>query len=191
MQTIWGRFYFLMLKKIETSRFFWGWSRVIRNPQPARVPARHDRRSAQDLRSLRLWRHGCLVLAVGLLPLAAAEASNGTAKLDEKLDEKVAYKEVTGTVTYVGKRAMNVEYAVTKEGSYEMMLPYDASVRVARVRSLADFKQGDTVRVKYRQTYRHGDKGEKIVLDTVATEIALVRSAPSASTFRSDDTTVE
>lgn len=92
--------------------------------------------------------------------------------------EKLAYKEATGTVVHVGKQAISVEYLVTKEGSYEMLLPVGQETKLKHVRSFDELKRGDTVRVKYEQVYREGEKGERVILKTTATEIALVRSAP-------------
>lgn len=103
-------------------------------------------------------------------PLAQAELS--------ETDEKVAYDVVTGTVGSVSKQAISVEYSRTKTGSYEMLLPLTEETRLEHLKSLDELKTGDTIRARYQQTYREGDKGERIILKTAATEIALIRRAP-------------
>ena len=120
-----------------------------------------------------------LLLLVVAAPAVGADTGNS--------EEKLAYKEVTGTVVHVGKRAISVEYAVTKDGSYEMILPFDADLKLARLRSLSELKAGDTVKVGYQQTYLDGDDGKPVVLKTVATMITLLRTAPKTALHSRED----
>ena len=118
---------------------------------------------------------GCFACAVGLdaaVKPTAVKPSDGVAS-----DEKLERKSVTGQVTYVGKRALSVEYQNTAEGLYEMLLPFSESMRLAHLRSLSELKQGDTVRVQYEQTYREGEKSERVILKTIVKEIALIKRA--------------
>lgn len=102
-------------------------------------------------------------------------------------EESVAYDEVRGQVTSVTKRAISVEYAQKNNASYEMLLPFTQDIRLSHLRNLSELKPGDTVKVRYTQTYRENDKGEKVILNTVATDLALIRRAPTSG-FSSRET---
>ena len=108
---------------------------------------------------------------------AAAELKPAQAAAPE---ERVELKTVTGDVVYVGKQAISVEYASTKKGGFEMLLPLSSDTALVRLRSLEELKRGDTVKVRYEQTSRETDKkDERVILKTIAREIALIRHAPT------------
>lgn len=125
----------------------------------------------------------CLSLFVlaGLLCVTApvAMAQPATSGVELKEGEKIAYDEVKGEVTVVGKRAISVEFSQTKDSSDEMLLPISPETKVTHAHGYEELKRGDTVRVTYRQVYRENEDGERIILKTTATEIARLRSAPT------------
>lgn len=96
----------------------------------------------------------------------------------QEAEGQVESKEVMGEVASVSSSSISVEYSRTKQGSYEMLLPVGTETRFERLKSLAEVKAGDTVRVRYAQTYKDGEDGKRIVLKTLATHISLVRPAP-------------
>lgn len=96
-------------------------------------------------------------------------------------EEKVAANEVKGRVVTITKRAISVEYDSKEQASYEMLLPLAKDIRLSHLQDLSELKQGDTVRVKYEQTYTENDKGERMILKTLATDLTLLRSAPKNS----------
>ena len=109
---------------------------------------------------------------------ASAHAGAGAAA------EQVAYEEVKGRVVSVTTQAVSVEYATKDQASYEMLLPFTQNVRLSHLRSLSELKPGDTVTVKYARTYKENDQGEKVILSTVATNLALMRRAPTSALLR-------
>jgi len=106
--------------------------------------------------------------------------------------EKIQYGEVTGTVSAVNKMGIAVEYSRTRTGSSEMYLPLSDRVRLERLRSLAELQPGATVKVRYEQVYKEGEKeDQQIILKTVATAVSLVRSAPKEGTLGSREEATE
>ena len=121
-----------------------------------------------------------LALPLALLIGLGAPAFAATTKDAPKpaADEKVDTKTVTGQITGMTKRTLSVEYEQTAEGSYEMLLPFDGTVKLERLKTLQQLSRGDTVAVRYEQTYRVNEKGERVILKTVAKQVSLVRTAP-------------
>lgn len=121
-----------------------------------------------------------MVMAGGLPVAAEIKAAQAAAT-----DEKVEQKTVTGKLGMVRPHQISVEDV--KKGSYahEYLLPLAKDVRLHHVREFAELQQGDTVKVTYQQTSKKNEKGEKILLKTLATDIALVKSAASSSRLTS------
>ena len=92
--------------------------------------------------------------------------------------EKTVEKNVTGTVMFIRKNKMSVEFS-GKEGAGDMYIPLDANVKLQRAKSFSEIKQGDKVKVKYKLTYLDPKEkgGEPVVLKTVGIEITLLKSA--------------
>ncbi len=100
-----------------------------------------------------------------------------TATKDEKKkDEKVVEKTVKGMVSYIRKDKMAVEYGENAEGGLEILLGIAKDAKFKKAASTADIAQGDTVAVKYLETYRDPKTpgGEKFVVSMVVSEITLV-----------------
>ena len=97
-----------------------------------------------------------------------------------KPEERIVQKEVSGQVIWVGKRAISVEYDRTASEVLEILLPFDGkTLKLERLKSLAELKRGDTIHVRYNQTLRKNEEtGEESVVNTAATQVALVRQAP-------------
>ena len=123
-----------------------------------------------------------LAASVSLLVVGLAEA--GISDHARDLEEQVAYEEVKGRVVSVSTHAISVEYSQKDQASYEMLLPLTRDIRLSHLRSLSELKPGDTVTVKYAQTYKENDQGEKVILSTVATNLALMRRAPTSALLR-------
>lgn len=100
---------------------------------------------------------------------------------DMQPDEKIREKTVTGQVNSITKRAISIEYASKKDGSYEMLLPLGQQMRFVRLQGLADLRQGDTVEVTYQQRYKDVEDGEPMILGTTAQEVALIKRAQQHS----------
>lgn len=160
--------------KKETGSVFWRWwawwswvspvtVTVVTSPAPRRLRERSLRR--------------CVFWGLLLAIASSIWAAQLRADVDAP-EEKVESKEVTGEVASVSASAISIEYSKTKQGSYEMLLPVGKETRLERLKSLVELKARDTVRVRYEQTYKEDDKGERIVLKTLATQISLVRPAP-------------
>lgn len=102
----------------------------------------------------------------------------GSAVGTSEPEQKVEYKEVTGEVSAVSKRGIAVEYSRTRTGSSEMFLPFADHVKLQRVQDLTQLQPGDTVKVRFEQTYTEDKDGERTVLKTTATEVEMMRRAP-------------
>ncbi len=100
----------------------------------------------------------------------------------KKPDVKTMEKKVTGTVMFIRKNKISVEFEATEEGGEDMYLPLDKEVKVQRVKDFSEIKQGDRVEVKYKQTYLEPKEkgGEPVILDTKGTLITVLKSAPPA-----------
>ena len=110
---------------------------------------------------------------------APAAVAKNTAKEVKKKDEKVVERTVKGTVSFIRKDKMAVEYAADDEGGQEILLGVAKDVKFKKAKGLADIVQGDSVAVKYLETYREpkAPGGEKFVVSMVVSEIALVGKA--------------
>ena len=130
----------------------------------------------------------CTVLLAILVGTAARPGAGWAAETKET----VVSKEVTGDITYVGKRSISVETGRTGSASQEMLLPVSADTKFDLLRSLGELKRGDTVRVKYDQTLKEKELGkEPSLLKTIATKVTLVRRAPPPGTLQSKTGTGE
>lgn len=85
-------------------------------------------------------------------------------------------KTITGTIVAMNKRTLSVEYQPTPEETYELLLPYDDTVTLERVRAMQELKPGDTIQVTFRQVYRPREDGEPMLMKTTTTAVALVKT---------------
>ena len=93
-------------------------------------------------------------------------------------DAKKKREVIEGQVVYVGKRAMSVEFKQSKEGGFEMQLPYGEKMTVEGVKSVSELHYGDRVKVGVEQTYRDMPEGkEPQILKTEVLVVALVSRA--------------
>lgn len=153
----------------------------------AAAPPVSVRLRGSALRRCGFWaRISALVLMIALGGGSAARAAEGTSTAETKSDEQVEQKTVTGEVMGATKRAISVEFSRTPTESTEMLLPVDGKTAVERLKSLADLRRGDRVSVEYQQTYREDEHGERIILRTIATRVALLRSASNEGALRGD-----
>lgn len=128
---------------------------------------------------LRIQSGEWLAIAV-LLFLGISWAGLPMAQAAEELKEegKVQVASVTGRVSAVSKQGIAVEYAYTSKTSKEMYLPLAEKVRLQRLQDLKEINPGDTVEVRYQQTYKEEPDEKKTILKTAATEISLLKKAP-------------
>ncbi len=148
----------------------------VRGPEP-RFGARPDMKKIEPVPiCLSLF---LLVVLCGVFwaPLLQAEMSES--------EEKTQYGEVTGSVSAVSKQGIADEYSRTRKSSSEMFLPLSDHVRLVRMADLGQLKAGDTVKVRYEQTYTEDKDGKRTVLNTTGTEIAMMRRAPPEGTLAS------
>ena len=148
-----------------------------------------ERRRQVILWTISQWmrRHGAwcvLVLSFSVVTAGTALAKEASPVLDadktvdseKKKDEKTVEKTVKGTVSFIRKSKMAVEYAATEKGGEEIFLTIDKDVTVKNVKKFSDIARGDTVQVRYVETYRDPKEkgGERFVLSMVVKEISFV-----------------
>lgn len=126
----------------------------------------------------------CLGLSLGwgVAPSVAVEA-----EMPAEPEPKVTEGQMRGEVSAVSREGISVEYARTKDSASEMYLPLDQDVEFTRLAGVSDLRPGDRVAVHYRQTYRDGPEDERVILNTVATHIALMRRAPEPGALMSTE----
>jgi hypothetical protein len=133
-------------------------------------------------------RRGGMLILKGLALLACAWAASAAAATEQAApaeDLQYIQKEVTGNISYVGKRAISVEL----DPQTEMLLPVSPQTKLERLGSLAELKLGDRVTVVYRQGYKKADQGEMTLMETVALHVALMRRAPPKGTLQATSST--
>ena len=92
---------------------------------------------------------------------------------------KVAVTRVTGEVTAASSAGIAVQFSSTAEGAQEIYLPLDEKTKFQRFLHPSQLKAGDTVQVVYEQQYKEPEKGKRVFLGAVATEVTLLRQAPA------------
>jgi hypothetical protein len=109
----------------------------------------------------------------------ASKSQETSASDAKKKDEKTVEKAVKGTVTFIRKNKVAVEFAATAQGGEEILLAIGKDAQVKNVKTFSDIAQGDRVQVKYLETYREPKEkgGEPFVLSMVVQEIALLSKA--------------
>ena len=179
---MWANWWYRIWQEV---RWIWRWVSVIVSPVALCVIPHLEQESGSRFfyrvsDTSRVKK--CLTFLLACF-LWASSASAGPSELEERLE----HKKVTGELVTVTKQAISVEYSRTAKASYEMLLPITQDTKLVKVRSLDELQPGDTVKVQYEQTYREGEDGERIVLKTVATEIALVRQAPKQALISKEE----
>ena len=120
---------------------------------------------------------------IGAAMATAYTADGMTTASDEKVEEKT----LTGDIVSVNSRQISVEYAKTATQAEEMLFSLDKDVDVEGPKTLKQLVAGDRVQVLYRQTYREDEKGQRVILKTLAKDITLLRSATAEGALRSED----
>lgn len=108
---------------------------------------------------------------------------------EELKKAKVVEKTVTGTVMFIRKNRMSVEFASGDEGGEDMLLSLDKNVKVKQIKDFSKIKQLDKVQVRYTETYLEPkeQRGEPVILDRVGTEITFLKSASPLPKASADD----
>lgn len=106
----------------------------------------------------------------------------GTAKIaDEREDnQKIVEKTVAGSVVFVRKNKLSVEFASNEEGAEEILLSIEKDAKLKNLKSLSQLKPGDEISVKYLETYlepKDKDAAPTILKMAVA-EIRFLRRPP-------------
>ena len=149
------------------------WSIVVRSWRNfAATVAPEPRRSTRDLRSFGLRSPAFWAAALGLAVAAAMPAASALEEMDHS---EVAAKSISGQVIFISSRAISVEYDSTETSSKETLLPINDKTALDHLRSVKELKRGDLVRVEFEQTFREDASGQRVVLGTVATRVALVK----------------
>jgi len=113
--------------------------------------------------------------AVRPSPKAAAAPPAATPPLT------VTRRVVEGRVMHAGKRSISVELEATADASTEMLLPLAGNVEIRGVKSVAELKYGDHVKVGIEQSFRTGDDGKPVLVKTEALVIVLLKAAEGAA----------
>lgn len=127
------------------------------------------------------------VAAAGLGADVSAAEQGASPALRQEQTPKTEMVRVTGQVSAVSRQGIAVEYAKTSKGSKEMYLPLAEKVRLQRLQDVRELKAGDTVEIQYQRTYQEGEKGKRIILDTMAMEIRLLKKAPEGEALVSKE----
>jgi hypothetical protein len=153
-------------KKCLTLLQWWFWTVIGLRPIPVA-----SRQKVSDTFLRKGVRHFFALLLVALtvvsVPVSSADPS----------EEKVELKTVTGKLGMVRPTKISVEDTVNGAYAHEYLLPVAKDVRLQHVREFKQLAQGDTVRVTYQQTYTKNEKGDKVLLKVIATEISLIKPA--------------
>ena len=135
-------------------------------------------------------RLGMLAMVVLLLPRGLWAASTqvelkkpSSIESSSANDEQVEVKTVSGQLVMVKRHQISVENVrKDKEGyAHEYLLPLAEDVRLNHVREFSELQKGDTVQVTYHTIYRVDEKGERVDLKTIATEITLLKAASTTA----------
>ena len=140
------------------------------------VSPRLRRKLRLRLLSVRGDRRQLLVVSVcsSLLFAGLAHAATPAAP-PATTNTKTATASITGELSSVSSGVIAVTYKQAAGHDFEMLLPVDKATRFEHARSLKEFVPGDTVQVQYEQTYTDGRHGERVILKTLATSVALVK----------------
>jgi hypothetical protein len=124
------------------------------------------------------------LVGVGASSTAALQEVAGSASEPE---EQIEDRTIAGEIAAVNKRFLSVEFSRTKTAAEEMAFSLDEKVTVEGAKKLGQLQPGDRVSVQYRQTYREGDEGQRVILKTVARKIVLLRTATPEGTLTSSE----
>ena len=101
---------------------------------------------------------------------------------------KVVATRITGEVSAASSSGIAVQYGNGKDGAaQEIYLPLDKKTKFQRFTAPSQLKPGDTVEVAYEQKYQEPEKGKKVYLGAVATEVVLLQQAPAQGALISKD----
>ena len=118
-----------------------------------------------------------LILSCALPMVIAGVARAEDAAVANTPAKKSVMKEVQGKLVHADRRAISVEYALKAGKAAEVLLPIGDETTLDHVSTYENLKPGDLVRVKYRQVYTDGKNGERVIVQTLATHISLIRPA--------------
>ena len=98
-------------------------------------------------------------------------------KKEDKKDEKKIEKTVKGSVSFIRKNKMAVEYS--KEKGEEILLKIEKDVQLKNAKDFSEIQTGDKVKVVFVETFREPKEkdGERIVLSMVVKQIELLGKA--------------
>ncbi len=119
------------------------------------------------------------------MTLFSGMGANTLAAEEAKPKSQVA--KVTGEVAAASSSGIAVQFGSSKEGAKEIYLPLNGKTKFQRFGNPSQLKPGDTVQVVYEQTYREPEKGKKVYLGAVATEIVLLRQGPGEGALVSQE----
>ncbi len=116
-------------------------------------------------------------------PKAVAKTTpKAPAQAEKKKDEKTVVKTLKGTVMFIRRDRMSVEFSQSgDEGGEDLLLSLDKKLKLKNVKDFSKIRPGDEVRVKYVETYLEPQKKgqQPIILSMVGNEIELLRKANS------------
>ena len=109
--------------------------------------------------------------------VAAGTAVHAFAAPEEAAKPKIETLKISGPVSAVSSSGIAVQYGMGKDAAKEIYLPISGKTQFQRFQSPAQLKVGDTVQVVYERKYQEPEKGKKVYLDAMATEVTLVKQA--------------
>lgn len=130
----------------------------------------------------------CLVVFIFLINPACAEEK----RVDKLVGKKVAMKEVSGEVTWIGKKYIAILYQqdLQKGEEDEILLPFDNNdIKLEHKKNLSEISKGDTVSVQYEEeTSRYDSNREEV--KRKAKVVSFMRAAvkkPESSVLQSEE----
>lgn len=96
----------------------------------------------------------------------------------DKIKRIVVNKEITGTITWLGRERIAITLSSDKESrdEKEMLLPFEKDVKIAHKKSLAELSAGDTVRVQYEETTEKYPDSNSVLVGRKVKVISFVRA---------------
>ena len=91
-----------------------------------------------------------------------------------------AFRMVTMEGEVAGKTRYNLSVVYKKDGEnlYEAVIPLDREkIKLKRYKSFQDIRDGDVIRVEFKEFYKLDDKGKEVRTGRLATTVELVKNS--------------
>ena len=100
-----------------------------------------------------------------------------------------AFRMVTMEGEVAGKTRYNLSVVYKKDGEnlYEAVIPLDREkIKLKRYKSFQDIRDGDVIRVEFKEFYKLDDKGKEVRTGRLATVVELVKNSVAGKLISKD-----